>query len=219
MAVPIRVLLVEDHRLVAEGMQALLAREGDIQVLGVARSVRDAVALAAAGDPDVVIMDYHLPDGTGAQAGERIRKQRARPSLVFVSGDESEEALLDAVRAGACVFLPKSRASADVVAAVRRAAEGEMLIPAAQLAALLTRAHERARDEAERARLRGQLTPREHEVLLLMANGLDNKSIARELGLTLTTVRSYVQDILEKLDAHSKLEAVAAAARLDILAA
>jgi two-component system, NarL family, nitrate/nitrite response regulator NarL len=219
MAVPIRVLLVEDHQLVAEGMQALLAREGDIQVLGIARSVKDAVVLAAAGNPDVVIMDYRLPDGTGAQAGERIRRQGTRPSLVFVSGDESEEALLNAVRAGACVFLPKSRASADVVTAVRRAAEGEMLIPAAQLASLLTRAHLRARDDAERARLRAQLTPREHEVLLLMANGLDNKSIARELGLTITTVRSYVQDILEKLEAHSKLEAVAAAARLDILAA
>ena len=219
MAVPIRVLLVEDHQLVAEGMQALLTREGDIQVLGIARSVKDAVVLAAAGNPDVVIMDYRLPDGTGAQAGERIRRQGTRPSLVFVSGDESEEALLNAVRAGACVFLPKSRASADVVAAVRLAAEGEMLIPAAQLASLLTRAHQRARDDAERARLRAQLTPREHEVLLLMANGLDNKSIARELGLSITTVRSYVQDILEKLEAHSKLEAVAAAARLDILAA
>jgi DNA-binding NarL/FixJ family response regulator len=219
MAVPIRVLLVEDHQLVAEGMQALLAREADIDVVGIASTVRDAVAMAAAGDPDVVIMDYRLPDGTGAQAGERMRSQRSRPSLVFVSGDESEEALINAVHSGACVFLPKSRASADVVAAVRRAAEGEMLIPAAQLARLLTRAHQRTRDQAERQRLRAQFTRREHEVLLLMANGLDNKSIARELGLTVTTVRSYVQDILEKLDAHSKLEAVAAAARADLLAA
>jgi DNA-binding NarL/FixJ family response regulator len=93
------------------------------------------------------------------------------------------------------------------------------LIPAAQLAGLLTRVHQRAREEADRTLLRSQFTPREHEVLLLMANGLDNKAIARELGLTLNTVRSYVQDILEKLDAHSKLEAVAAAARHDLLVA
>ena len=217
MAIPIRVLLVEDHRLVAEGMQALLSREGDIQVVGVAGSVKDAIALASSGNPDVVVMDYRLPDGTGAQAGERIRNRRPPPSLVFVSGDESEDALLSAVHAGACVFLPKSRASVEMVSAVRRAAEGEMLIPAAQLAGLLTRAHQRARDEAERTRLRAQFTPREREVLLLMAHGLDNKAIARDLGLTITTVRSYVQDILEKLDAHSKLEAVAAAARQDLL--
>jgi two-component system, NarL family, nitrate/nitrite response regulator NarL len=216
---PIRVLLVEDHQLVAEGMQALLNRESDIEVVGVAGSVEDAISMSAADAPDVVVMDFRLPDGTGAQAGERMRNQRPRPRLVFVSGDESEDALLSAVRVGACGFLPKSRASADMVAAVRRAAEGEMLIPAAQLAALLTRVHQRAREETERTRLRSQFTPREREVLLLMAHGLDNKAIARELGLTLSTVRSYVQDILEKLGAHSKLEAVAAAARHDLLIA
>jgi len=173
--------------------------------------------MSSADAPDVVVMDYRLPDGTGAQAGEQIRNQRPRPRPVFVSGDESEDALLSAVRAGACGFLPKSRASADMVAAVRKAAEGEMLIPAAQLGGVLTRVHQRAREEAERIRLRSQFTPREREVLLLMAHGLDNKAIARELGLTLSTVRSYVQDILGKLDAHSKLDAVVAAARYDLL--
>ena len=173
--------------------------------------------MSSADAPDVVVMDYRLPDGTGAQAGEQIRNQRPRPRLVFVSGDESEDALLSTVRAGACGFLPKSRASADMVAAVRKAAEGEMLIPAAQLAGVLTRVHQRAREDAERIRLRSQFTPREREVLLLMAHGLDNKAIARELGLTLSTVRSYVQDILGKLDAHSKLDAVVAAARYDLL--
>src|SRR3984893_7303395 len=219
MSPPIRVLLVEDHRLVAEGMHALLDRESDIQVVGVAGCVKDAVTMSIADSPDVVIMDYRLPDGTGAQAGEKMRNQRPRPRLVFVSGDDSEDALLSAVRVGACGCLPKSRGAADVVAAVRTAADGEMLIPAAQLAGLLTRVHQRAREEQDRTRLRSQFTPREHEVLLLMAQGLDNKAIARELGLTLNTVRSYVQDILEKLDAHSKLEAVAAAARHDLLLA
>ena len=93
------------------------------------------------------------------------------------------------------------------------------MIPAAQLAGLLTRVHQRAREEQDRSQLRSQFTPREHEVRLVLALGLDNKAIARELGLTLNTVRSYVQDILEKLDAHSKLEAVAAAARHDLLVA
>jgi DNA-binding NarL/FixJ family response regulator len=216
---PIRVLLVEDHQLVAEGIQALLDREADIKVIGVAGTVRDAVAMSAADSPDVVVMDYRLPDGTGAQAGERIRTLHPHPSLVFVSGDESDDALLLAVQAGASVFLPKSRASTDVVTAVRKAADGEMMIPATQLADLLVRARERSHEEAERIRLRAEFTPREREVLLLMAEGLDNKTIGRELGLRVTTIRSYVQDILEKLDAHSKLEAVATAARHDLLIA
>jgi DNA-binding NarL/FixJ family response regulator len=213
----IRVLLVEDHQLVAEGITALLDRENDIKVVGVAGSVKDAVVMSAAATPDVVVMDFRLPDGTGAQAGESIRTQRPRPSLVFVSGDESEDALLLAVQAGASVFLPKSRAAADVVSAVRKAAGGEMMIPATQLAELLARVRERSQEEAERIRLRAEFTPREREVLLLMAHGFDNKTIGRELGLRLTTIRSYVQDILEKLDAHSKLEAVATAARHDLL--
>ncbi len=175
--------------------------------------------MSSADAPDVVVMDFRLPDGTGAQAGEKIRNQRPRPRLVFVSGDDSEDALLSAVRVGACGFLLKSRASAHVVTAVRKAAEGEMLISAAQLAGLLTCVHQRALEEQDRTQLRSQFTPREHEVLLLMAQGLDNKAIARELSLTLNTVRSYVQDIVEKLDAHSKLEAVAAAARHDLLVA
>jgi len=214
---PIRVLLVEDHQLVAEGIQALLDREDDIKVIGVAGTVKDAVAMSAADSPDVVVMDFRLPDGNGAQAGETIRSRRPHPSLVFVSGDDSEDALLLAVQAGASVFLPKSRASSEVVTAVRKAAGGEMLIPANQLADLLVRVRERSQEQAERLRLRAEFTPREREVLLLMAEGLDNKTIGRELGLRLTTIRSYVQDILEKLDAHSKLEAVATAARHDLL--
>jgi DNA-binding NarL/FixJ family response regulator len=210
------VLLVEDHQLVAEGIQALLDREADIKVIGVAGTVKDAVAMSAADSPDVVIMDFRLPDGTGAQAGESIRTMHPHPSLVFVSGDDSEDALLLAVQAGASVFLPKSRASTDVVTAVRKAADGEMMIPASQLADLLMRARERSHEEAERSRLRAEFTPREREVLLLMAEGLDNKTIGRELGLRVTTIRCYVQDILE-LDAHSKLEAVATAARHDLL--
>src|SRR6202049_1765434 len=132
MSPPIRVLLVEDHRLVAEGMHALLDRESDIQVVGVAGCVKDAVTMSIADAPDVVIMDYRLPDGTGAQAGGKMRNQRPRPRLVFVSGDDSEDALLSAVRVGACGFLPKSRAAADVVAAGREGGEGGVVDPAGQ---------------------------------------------------------------------------------------
>jgi two-component system, NarL family, nitrate/nitrite response regulator NarL len=213
----IAVLIVEDHTLVAEGLSALLVAAGDINVVGTAQTVADAVRMVGETDPDVVLMDSHLPDGSGAAAAARIRHQRLRLPILFLSADSSESAMIAAVRAGACGYLPKSQASADVVTAVRRAADGEMLIPAAQLATLLARAHEMARDEAERHRLLQALTPREKEVLGLMAEGLDNRAIAAELGIGFTTVRGHVQNILEKLDSHSKLEALAYAARFDLL--
>jgi two-component system, NarL family, nitrate/nitrite response regulator NarL len=214
---PITVLLVEDHVLVAEGLAALLNASGYVRVVGTTASAVDASRVAAECQPDVVVMDAHLPDGSGADAAMRLREEQPRVPIVFLSADESEAAMIAAVRAGACAYLPKSRATVDVVDAVRRAAEGEMLIPAAQLARLLARSHEMARDEAERRRLLGSLTPREQEVLALMAEGLDNRTIAAELAIGFTTVRGHVQNILEKLDAHSKLEALACAARYGLL--
>jgi DNA-binding NarL/FixJ family response regulator len=214
---PISVLLVEDHRLVAEGLAAMLNATQDIRVVGTAATAADAVRLAAEQQPVVVVMDSHLPDGAGADIAGRIREGLPKVAIVFLSADESEAAMIAAVRAGACAYLPKSRATADVVDAVRRAAEGEMLIPAAQLARLLARSHEMARDDDERRRLLDSLTRREKEVLALMAEGLDNRAIAADLGIGFTTVRGHVQNILEKLDAHSKLEALACAARYALL--
>lgn len=216
-AEPIRVLIVEDHRLVAEGLQALLAAYSDIELVGVAASVEEAVRTAGEHRPDVILMDFRLPDGTGADATARIRRQQKTVAVVFLSTDESEDTLVAAVRAGGCGYLSKARAAADVASAVRRAAEGEMLIPASQLARLLARAQDQARDEAERTRLLTELTPREKEILGLMADGLDNRAIASRLSISFTTVRGHVQNILEKLEAHSKLEAVARAARYALL--
>lgn len=213
----ITVLLVEDHRLVAEGLASMLNATPDIQVVGTAATTTDAVRLAALEQPVVVVMDSHLPDGAGADVVSRIREDLPTVAIVFLSADESEAAMIAAVRAGACAYLPKSRTTADVVDAVRRAADGEMLIPAAQLAQLLARSHEMARDEDERRRLLESLTRREREVLACMAEGLDNRAIAAELGIGFTTVRGHVQNILEKLDAHSKLEALACAARYALL--
>jgi DNA-binding NarL/FixJ family response regulator len=213
----ITVLLVEDHLLVAEGLAAMLHATGDLEVVGTAATAAEAVRLAAVHHPDVVVMDSHLPDGAGSDVAGHIREHHPHAALVFLSADESEVAMIAAVRAGACAYLPKSRATADVVDAVRRAAEGEMLIPAAQLARLLARSHEMARDDHERQRLLEAITPRENEVLSLMAEGLDNRAIAAELGIGFSTVRGHVQNILEKLDAHSKLEALACAARYGLL--
>jgi DNA-binding NarL/FixJ family response regulator len=213
----IPVLIVDDHRLVAEGLELLLASEPDILVTGLAGSVEQAVQMAEEKPPKVVVMDFRLPDGNGAEAAAAIRSRHPGVAIVFLSSDDSEESLLAAVKAGGCCYLPKSKAAADVANAVRKAAEGEMMIPAGRLAGMLASVERRARDEAERSRILSDLTPREKEILGLMSEGMDNRAIAEHLVISFTTVRGHVQSVLEKLDAHSKLEAVAQAARLGLL--
>ena len=207
----IGVLIVEDHQVLAEGLELALERHDDLEVVGWAGTVADALVLARERRPQVVLMDFHLPDGTGADAAGRIRQELGQAAIVFLSADTSEDALMAAIESGACGYLVKSGAAAQVADAVRRAAEGEMLIPAATLAGLLGRQRQRQREEAQLHRLAGQLTPREKEILQLMAQGLDNRAIAEKLFISFTTVRGHVQNILEKLEAHSKLEAVARA--------
>ncbi len=122
MSKQIQVLIVEDHLLVAEGLEALLNAHADIRVVGTAGSGAQAVQMAAERRPEVIVMDFRLPDGSGAQAALAIRKQQPDVAVLFLSGEDSEEALLSAVQAGGCGFLPKSKAASDVAAAVRRAA-------------------------------------------------------------------------------------------------
>jgi two-component system nitrate/nitrite response regulator NarL len=160
----------------------------------------------------VAVADYWLPDGTGVDATMALREHWPELVVVFLSADDSDESMLAALEAAASGYLVKSASGADVVAAVRRAAEGEILIPARQLAALLARRRERAQQQAERSRLLESLTPRERQILGLMAEGMDNRDIARQLGVSYTTVRSHVRHLLSKLSAHSKLEAVVKAA-------
>jgi DNA-binding NarL/FixJ family response regulator/anti-sigma regulatory factor (Ser/Thr protein kinase) len=207
----LRVLIVEDHRAVADGLALALGREADLQVVGIASRVGQAVCLSKQTRPDVLLVDYYLPDGTGAEAAAAIRQHLPDVAVVILTGEEGDAALLAAVRAGACGFLLKTESASEIIAAVRRAAEGETLIPAAVLASLFETQQAPPRSDEGTAPLVEQLTPREREVLQLMAQGLDNPAIAAELTLTLVTVRSYIQSILRKLGVHSKLAAVALA--------
>ncbi|MEN3306124.1 MAG: hypothetical protein V7603_2326 [Micromonosporaceae bacterium] len=207
-----RVLVVEDHQVVAEGLVMLLEDQPDLDVVGWAGSVARAGQAAAAQPLDVAIVDYRLPDGTGVEAVAAMRASRPELAVVFLSADDSDDAVLRALEAGASGYLVKSASGADVAAAVRRAAEGEILVPARQLAALLCRRRERARWQTERSRRLSSLTPRERQVLGLMAEGKDNRDMAGELSISYTTVRSHVRHLLQKLGARSKLEAVVKAA-------
>lgn len=213
----LRLLLVEDHQVVAEGLRALLEEYQDLQVVGWAASVAEAGALAARNPVDVALVDYRLPDGNGADAVAAIREHHPRAAAVMLSVEQSDEALMAAVAAGASGYLLKSAPSQEVVSALRRAADGDVLIPVEVMAALLGRRSASLREEARRQEVRASLTPREWEILGLLAEGLDNRAIAARLCIEYTTVRSHSHRLLGKLGARSQLEAVAKAADLGLL--
>jgi len=214
----IRVLVVEDHRLLAEGLVALLRERADFDVLGWAATVREALVMAAEGQPHVVLMDSRLPDGTGAEAAAGIRRRHPEVAILFLSVDDSYDAMLAAMEAGARGYLSKSVAATELEAAIYGAADGDMLISAELLATLLSHQHDRGARPAEPARRIGELTSRERDVLELLAVGLDNREIARRLGITYGTVRTHVRNLLEKIGAHSRLGAVVRAAEDGLLA-
>jgi DNA-binding NarL/FixJ family response regulator len=203
----VRVLVVEDHRAVAELIEIGLAKHADVEVVGTAHDGQTAERLAAELRPDVILMDQHLAGTSGSDVALRVRQTIGNVAIVMLTGDDSDDAMLSAVEAGASGYLLKSGPASDIVDAVRRAAAGETTIPAATLTRLL--ALRRRREEALRDR--PTLTAREQEVLDLMASGADNKTIAASLTLSIHTVRNHVESILEKLDAHSKLQAIAKA--------
>jgi DNA-binding NarL/FixJ family response regulator len=207
---PIRVLIVEDHQVVAEGLAALLGDQADIKIVGSAPSVAESLVLAADSAPDVLLLDFRLPDGTGAEAGARIRELRPEVKLIFLSRVDSDAARMAAVEVGASAFLHKSHAASEVVDAIRHVARGGNLMTPQLIAALLNRS--RARNAEVQS-----LTQRERSVLQLIAKGISSREIARQLGISYTTVRTHIRSLGRKLDVHSKIEASAKARELGLV--
>ena len=205
----IRVMIVEDHQIVTEGLVALLNGQPDIEVVGTAGSVAESVPRAQELAPDVLLLDFRLPDGTGAEAAARIREDRPDMKLIFLTRDDSDSVRMAAVEAGASAFLHKSRAATDVVAAIRVVAGGGSLITPRTISTLLGR---RRKVTAQLA----TLTARERAVLRLVAAGVPSREIATQLGISYTTVRSHIRSLGHKLDVHSKLEAIAKARELGL---
>lgn len=203
-------LVVDDHRVVAEGLAMLLGADPGIEIAGVAGTGAEAIEMVDRLEPDLVLMDFWLPDQNGAEVSARVKADHPGIVVLFLSADDTDGAVLAAVRAGASGYLVKTEAGSRLVDAIHRAAAGEMLVPAMQLARLISD-HERRRAQEP------DLTPRQAEILQLMAVGLGTKAIAEELSLKPSTAAWHVQTILEKLGAHSRLEAVAQAGQLGLL--
>jgi DNA-binding NarL/FixJ family response regulator len=206
----IRVLFVEDHQLLADALSAMLGREPDIEVVGIAGTVAEAKTFVR-DRIDVVLMDYQLPDGTGADATRAIKTRWPRARVVMVTALTDDETILESIQAGADGYLTKDRAAEDVVSAVRAAHAGEALLPRSVIVEIARRVAA-ARERVDERRTE-PLTARELEVLRALTEGLSTPEICEQLFIAPNTLRTHVQNIMGKLRVHSKLEAVAFALR------
>lgn len=209
--VPIRVVICDDHRLVAESVALLLGAQPDIEVVAVATTVEEVLRLTASEQPHVVLMDYALPDGDGVGATARLKARHPEVQVVLLTSYVDEDVLVAAIEAGCSGYVTKARGGEELTAAVRLAAEGEALVSPDMLARLLPRLRRQPRG------LGADLTARERQVLALLADGASKEAIARRLVLSTNTVRNHIQNVLVKLGVHSRLEAVATATREGLL--
>lgn len=211
----IRVLVVDDQRLFTESIRMLLELEDDFEVVGEAHDGPSAIERVRAARPDVVVLDLWMPGLSGIEVTQNVKADLPEIRIVMLTADPAESELTAAVEAGVDGYLLKDCAVQDLVATIRRVMGGETVIPATQLKSLLrSLVGRRQRQEMTPGEYLGSfLTPRELEVLRLLASGKSNDAIARELFISRNTVRTHVQNVLSKLNVHSKLEAVAFAIR------
>jgi NarL family two-component system response regulator LiaR len=202
----IRVLLVDDHPVVRQGLRALLSTQDGIEVVGEAGDGDVAVSAAERLSPDVVLMDVVMPAMDGVEALRRIVERRPQTRVVMLTSYADERRAMEAVDAGASGFLLKDASPRDVVSAIRAAHRGEAVLHPAVAAKLMA---ERRRPPAAHS----DLTPRELEVLRLVARGLQNKRIASELHLSEKTVKTHVSAVLRKLDVTDRTQAAMYAVR------
>lgn len=207
---PIRVIIVENHQLVSESLGMLLDGQPDMLVVAQTASVAGAGALGRHLAPDVIVMDFHLDDGTGSEAAVAMRETFPNARFVFLSRDDGDDARLSAVEAGASAYLHKSGPASEVIAAVRRVAEGATLISPTMIARLVSRGR-------DRDHMRDSLSPREREVLQLMADGIATRQIAGRLGISYSTVRTHVRSISNKLGTRSMVNTVVTARELELV--
>jgi two-component system response regulator DevR len=210
-ATPIRVFLLDDHEVVRRGVRELLESEGDVVVVGEASTAAEALARVPAVLPDVAVLDVRLPDGDGVTVCRELRS--AHPNLVclMLTSFADDEALFDAILAGAAGYLLKEVRGADILGAVRTvAAGGSLLDPRTTV-----RVMERLRTQASVKDPLAMLSDQEHRVLDLIGEGLTNRQIGERMFLAEKTVKNYVSNVLGKLGMERRTQAAAFVARLD----
>jgi DNA-binding NarL/FixJ family response regulator len=217
---PIRVLIVDDHALFRRGLEMVLAEESDIELVGEASDGAEAVAKAGEALPDVVLMDIRMPKSSGIEACRAMKEVAPSAKIVMLTISDEEEDLFEAIRAGASGYLLKDIPYDEVADVVRAVHGGQSLINPSMAAKLLTEFAALAKRDGEERVERvpaPKLTDREMEVLRLVARGMNNRDIAKELFISENTVKNHVRNILEKLQIHSRMEAVMIAVRENLI--
>lgn len=208
---PMRLLVVDDHEVVRQGLVALLDRRAGFEVVAQAASVAEAISQAAKFEPDVVILDVRLPDGSGIEACREIRAARPETRVVMLTSYPDEEAVLSAIIAGASGYLLKQVRGRDLVSAIEAVGRGDSLLDPAITEKVLQRV--RAAASGGAADELSELTQQERRILLLVAEGQTNKEIAAAVFLSDKTVKNYVSSILSKLNLQRRTQAAAFVAK------
>jgi DNA-binding NarL/FixJ family response regulator len=206
-----RLLVVEDHVLVGESLRRALGAEHDLEVVGLVGTAQEAVQAAVALRPDVVVMEYRLPDGTGSEATALIKAELPHTEVVMLTGQATGATLAEALEAGCSGFVTKDGAFIDLVNTLRAVLAGEVRVPEHLVPELATQLRPRG------PRIGADLSTRELEVLVMLADGKSTAEMVEELHLSIHTVRNHIRNILAKLRCRSRLEAVAVATRLGLL--
>ena len=215
---PIRVLIVDDHALFRRGLEMVLAQEPDIEVVGKAADGSEAVTMASEMAPDIVLMDVRMPRRGGIDATSAIKQAVPSAKIVMLTISDEEADLYDAIKAGAMGYLLKEISIDEVAADIRAVYNGQSLISPSMASKLLSEFASMIKNKDDRPQLpTPRLTDREMEVLRLVAKGLNNQDIAKQLFISENTVKNHIRNILEKLQLHSRMEAVVYAVREKLL--
>ena len=209
--IPLRVVLVDDHEVVRNGIKSLLAETPDVSVVGEAGTVKDAIERAVWARPDVVIMDVRLPDGSGIEATREIRARLPNTQVLMLTTFSDDEALFASIMAGAAGYVLKQIKGADLVRAVQTVGRGESLLDPAVTKGLLDRLR-RGKNLLKDEKL-ARLSAQEERILEMIAEGKTNREIGDKLHLAEKTVKNYVTSILSKLEVARRAEAAAYLAR------
>jgi two-component system, NarL family, response regulator DevR len=212
---PIRVFLLDDHEVVRRGIADLLDAEPDITVVGDADNVEHALVRAPAVRPHVAVLDVRLPDGDGISVCRELRSRMPELAALMLTSFDDEEALLDAIMAGASGYVLKQIKGSDLVSAVRTVATGQSMLDPATTAQLMRSLRaEPAEVPAEAPELAG-LSPREREILALIGDGLTNREIGKRLYLSEKTVKNHISRLLAKLGVQRRVQAAVLATHLE----
>jgi DNA-binding NarL/FixJ family response regulator len=202
-----KIIIVDDHVLFREGLASIIRQESDIEVVDLVGSVKEAIDSAIRLKPDIVLMDFNLPDGTGADATRKIIQEFPDCKIIFLTMSDQDENLFDAIRSGAKGYLLKNMSPKKLVSTLRSVQQGESALSRSMTLRLMEELSRTKESDNSGGPVLAKLTSREKEILVELAAEKSNKEIALQLVLSVNTVKYHVHSILEKLNLNDRKEA------------